>query len=526
MKRILLKTICYVTALTLFVSPVFVLAEETILQNNNQAGPQELVGVQEPVGPQESVGVQEPVGHQNILPENIIEENSEAVDQTTDSTINNNTNIENNAEINADTGNNQIGASTVVQSVQTGDIVGVGTIINTAGTVLNPDSTLRIKTVDGDNLIDQSDFISMDSFNIGNPLSQVDPSSFVQISNTNITDDLNIDLNTGLNEILDNKLIDSFQTGSIDFILNMINILNLTDPNLDLDIDIYSILNNFSGDIIVDDSQGSPSSEEPIFRALDQNYNNTTEADYNLTTGENEFSNNTKIGSIETGDTLAGQFGRSLDGLFLNTQLLILNVLGDWEGADLSNTGVTQVNLLPLLADIVDGESNTDVTRNVNYNANTGKNRVANNTAIGSVSTGGIRIISNFVDLLSTLRSTNGKFKITIINILGCFKGNVVSVKKDECGQACPPQEEQDEIILPDSPVPTGEGKGSGGEVLSDAIFASLPITTTEIKNVSSTQPPVNTEVEVGTNLAPAVLISLLSALLLSRLLRKKTGSA
>lgn len=519
MKRILLKTVCYLAALALSVSPVFVLAEETISQSNNQVGPQEPVGVQEPVGPQE------PVGHQDILPDSIIEANSENVDQTIDSTINSDTNIENNAKIIADTGNNQIGASTVVQSIQTGDIVGVGTIINTAGTVLDPDSTLRIKTVDGDNLIDQSDFVSMDSFNIGNPLSQVDPSSFVQINNTNIEDNLSIDLNTGLNEILNNTLIDSFQTGSIDFILNMINILNLTDPNLDLDIDIYSILNNFSGDIYVDDSQGSSNSEEPIFRALDQNYSNTTEANYNLTTGENEFSDNTKIGSIETGNALAGQFGRSLDGLFLNTQLLILNVLGDWEGADLSNTGITQVNLLPTLADIVDGESNTDVTRNVSYNANTGKNRVANNTAIGSVSTGGIRIISNFVDLLSTLRSTNGKFKITIINILGCFKGNVVSVKKDECGQACP-QEEQDEIVLPDSPVPNNEIQGSSGEVLSDAVFASLPITTAEINQTSAIQPLANTDVEVGTDLAPAVLISILSALLISALLRKKTGSA
>ena len=209
--------------------------------------------------------------------------------------------------------------------------------------------------------------------------------------------DLDIEVATGDTDVESNTTVEDFTTGDIMGEIDVANWLNTGDIEL-------GSMELGDGDFtFVNDTTGPWSSNEnkaEIDLSLDIEISNDADVDNDLDldveTGDNDVKNNTVVGDVETGDIL---FDISLDNR-LNTGAGDLD-LSDLGGTSIGGTfrndttGPNSENENKLEVDSsldIDVKNEAKIENDVEIKASTGGNDVGNNTVVGDISTGGVRI--------------------------------------------------------------------------------------------------------------------------------------
>lgn len=379
--------------------------------------------------------------------------NSVTETTTTDVTVDENTGINNGIEFGLITGQNEIGNNTVVTGLETGDIDGTVNLLNLGNSVLGEGSTFASQNILGGDQnitlfssdLDRVD-ISAGNFDTGNGsdntnvLSNNNIVHVFELTDTTVDNTIDILADSGTNIVNNNTKIDDISTGDINLGVNLINLLDVMAPQLELTIDVWNILGDFSGDITVANANtGSESiNNNDVNTAAnididsEQNTDVSNYFDLSMNTGENEFAENTLVGDVTTGDASSKSNVANISNV--NTPMYyILNVFGEWDG----NYGGLDPNYVIVnviseddasaAADVsvegsINSETNTTLSNQININANTGRNNVRRNTIVGSMQTGNINVAQNVVNLLNSVDTSLTKFRLGIINIFGCWK--------------------------------------------------------------------------------------------------------
>lgn len=464
-------TMVMVSTVTLFTLPTTSFAAGP----EGPVGPQGTVGTVGPVGTQGVVGPQGEVGvitpttevtqtNTNTGPDST---NNSSVDTSTtvDADTTNEANLNNDVDVSGNTGGIDVSGNTSVGSVATGDMNATINIVNAANSTFADGSTLGTQTFDGSNsngliFTPGQNRSSLSNTNTGpNSTNTLDNTSTTVINgaldNTaNINNNVQVQGNTG-DVVLDgNTHVDGLQTGDIGIQANFLNIANLFMPNTILEVDMVSVLNGLNGDIVISDAANQNTGPDSINTAttnvndttniaIDQNADIDNAITVNSNTGEDTLDGNSTVGSYETGDTtvvsrvtnIANQISQPVLYIFnvfgtwageilgLNPDQVIVNQMNDQTGPDSTNQADVNVNREVNL----DVNNEANVTNNLVVNANTGGNKVTNNSEVGSVKTGDVSVAASFTNLVNGWSNDMGRVLVRVFNIFGNWNGNVTT---------------------------------------------------------------------------------------------------
>lgn len=464
-------------------------------------GAQGLTGVQGPTGPQSPTGVQGPVGAQDTgtlpvdepqleTPQSAAQvsdpaiangqspadtsltndltgsnsDNSNVQNSTSDTTVdqNNTADLSNNVNLDANSGANTISQNTSGGNISTGDLQGSIDIINVANSNFAPGSSVGVQSLnggsgdlyllasDGRTLLPSNDTTGANSSN-ANTVNGTNVVHFITTNTADIGNDVNLFADTGKNSVTENTSLGDFMTGSIDMALNLVNLINLQLPNLLLNLDIWSIFGDQTGDLVMptNSNTGSNSSNTNTVNTtnvanlgITQNADIANNFDIATNTGGNQLDSNSVVGNVETGsvNVKGGVTNIANSGQPI---LYLINVMGKWLGeaimpgvgvmvselgnvdtganSDNSNT-VNQVNVADTTLN-----QNANVGNNIKMDLNTGNNTVARNTKVGNIQTGSIDVMANIVNFVNSFGGNLSNFSLGIVNIFGNWFGSVKS---------------------------------------------------------------------------------------------------
>lgn len=509
MKKFLKKFISsFVVVMFVFMTgPVQLLAAGT----TEPTGPRQPVGVVGPTGPQTSVGTLGETGVNSSLNNSVLTAsnattgpNSEnrtnsSSASSTNVNIDNNSEINNNADITVDTGHNTIGSNTAAGSLVTGDAnVGLN-FINASNSVLNPNSTYASSNVMGGS-----------NLSLGAPLNRISFENFLtgpdsensnlidingtlainEINNSDIDNEITVDINTGENQIRNNTKIGDLITGDINACINLLNLSNIIDPLLTLCIDSWNIIGDVDGNITFENSTTGPNSintnelniSDSANIVTTNNSNIINDVSVNTNTGNNTFEQNTVLGNISTGVAnvkesivnianvitspvyyifnIFGKFTGDLASIGLNPDYVFLNEL---TGPNSENNNITNQNN----GSNISLENNSNIDNSIRINANTGRNFIGNNTMVGNVDTGSIDIGLNLINLSNIMGQGAKDFCIRIINIFGNWNCD------EEDNEPCDDDKPCDDDDLPAGGVIVNPPTGNPREPLQQAVLGT-----------------------------------------------------
>jgi len=444
-----------------------------------------------------------------------------SANSTTTSTTDENTTI----NVGIDTGYNTVENSSLIEGYATGDIAGQITAATVANTDVEDNSQIEIKTTNYDNEITADDFNNMETvFQIeGN--SDTANNFFVLNSDQNI----GLELNTGSNEFNRNTVIGDVQTGNINFATNTINLIDLNDPELLLNLKVYTILDDFYGNIVLDESMLNEKPSVTIMSDDQYSLSNSesnidSDTNYEITTGENTFARNSLVNIIESGNASVGYFQNDLGGLFNKTNFYIINVLGEWDGQnELSSFDNVVINTLSndqtAYFDAT-GQTTIDQDTTINVKANTGRNSFRENTYINSLKTGEVNLMQNVISLQKTLSSVSNRLNIRVINILGRWRGNLLKTQTtpvdppETPAPNDPPADPVDPVFEPSQPTYSAQTTSAKPAQIAKKIALANPIDPVDPSTIQAGPQTPN----------PAylfLLIPMVTALSLKRFIRK-----
>lgn len=371
--------------------------------------------------------------------------------------IKNQSNIDNNVDYQLNSGNNNISNNTVAGNVTTGDINGAINILNLGNSVLGEGSTFSAQNVlagDGDIVLDgNANNLDISGINIetgpgSNNSNQLNNNNVVAVFESNSSDvgnTIQIDADSGSNTVSNNSYLGNITTGDINLGVNLFNIINVFRPDLALAIDVWNILGDVNGDIsLANQTTGSATNNindatyaKNVLVDIDQNSDIDNGFDLSLNTGDNSIGANTVSGAISTGKIDARNSVTNIANVG-SPMYILLNVFGDWDGdyggldpnyvivnvvnqqtgADSNNINTAQSQNS---ADIsITNDSN--ISNQIAVNANTGRNSISNNTVLGKLTTGSIKLSDNVINISNSFDSGVAKFALKIINIFGNWK--------------------------------------------------------------------------------------------------------
>lgn len=363
--------------------------------------------------------------------------------------------ITNSVNLDLSSGANEVSQNTSVGNVSTGDISGSVNLINVANSQFADGSSVGVGSVNnlGNGTLElaagetrtslaSNDQTGAESENT-NLISGTDAIQIVRNNTATVDNEVVINANTGENVVSENTGVGDVTTGDIELAVNLINLMNLSLPNMLLNIDVWSHFGDLAGDIVLgNDMTGADSTntnDVANTTDVDVTVENTAAIDntFDITTetGNNDVTDNTVVGNYATGDV-------DVDGSVTNIAnagiptFFIVNVFGTWTGGFLglpigsyvinelgnSLTGAdsTNTNTATSTTDVdLDVTNDAAANNNVAINANTGGNTISRNTGVGNISTGSIDIMANIVNFLNGFGSDVSQFRIGILNIFG-----------------------------------------------------------------------------------------------------------
>lgn len=385
--------------------------------------------------------------------------NSSSTETDVDATIDNTATINNDITFDANTGENETNQNTNVGDVSTGTIQGSINIVNVGNSTLGDGSSIGAQTINGAGMssltLNASEDRSMLNTDTGagsnNTNTNQNGNNLTLVNNNNATANNNIlvNANTGLNETNQNTNVGDVSTGAVAIDVNVFNILNVQMPDTQLTLDVWSLY-DFNGDIIIpasNENTGANSANSNDVSnttnanvTFNQNANILNDINLNANTGDNVIEDNTGTGAISTGETdinatvtnianegnpvfyIVQVFGNLLNNMFGNNPNVAVMEMGNQntgEGSDNSNSVDNENNLNATI------NNNATANNNITVNANTGGNTTAQNTGVGAISTGDVRLTANVVNILNSMGSNLNRYTIRIVNIFGDWGGTV-----------------------------------------------------------------------------------------------------
>ena len=365
-----------------------------------------------------------------------------------------NATISNTIDSLAKTGNALISGNTLAGDATTGTAIAMANVINMLNTSWNPLGgslftfvTNVLGDVVGDLLINPMDYKDSGS---GSSSALPDNLKVNVEESATITNDINLNAQSGDANVEKNTTAGNATTGDAYAIANILNAINSVIAANDSFVGVINIFGNLDGDILlppevlnsllasnlaqtVDTSQFEDTSLIANF-TNDQNIDNNVSA--SAQSGNATVAHNTTAGDATTGDattniTLLNLTGRQV--VASNSLLVFVNVLGEWVGlimdAPQGSTaaalgGNTSSNLLLPENTEINQESNTQITNNLNLNAQTGDATVASNTTAGNATTGDALSAANIANLTNSQFSLSNWFGVLFINVFGSWNGS------------------------------------------------------------------------------------------------------
>lgn len=226
-----------------------------------------------------------------------------------------------------------------------------------------------------------------------------------EIENDVMVDNENcFEVDTGNNSVSDNTEVEDISTGDI-----WGEIVVENDFGGD-DIELMSF-DPFDVDVDLENDTTGPNSENINDFDLDISHDidisNNADIDNNLNlwanTGNNEVEHNTIVGDVDTGDVrfdietknIANSSMGSIDLGDINE----FSVSGDLKN-ELTGPCSSNKNEVEIDSDFnLDISNDVEIDNNTRINVNTGNNEIEDNTIVGDVSTGGVRIDSTTINM-------------------------------------------------------------------------------------------------------------------------------
>ncbi len=350
-------------------------------------------------------------------------------------------------------------ANTNAGSASTGDATNIANILNllqsswsphggeTATFVINIDGK-----VSGDLTIDPTGPDSNNQLNVNN-----DSTFDTTIQNEgNITNNITLDSQTGDATVDSNTNAGDATTGDAHAVANVVNVVGSmieTDKSF---IGTININGDFDGDILLPPdmlnyliAHSGPNSTNTVdsngTNTLDVNVANTTNIENNVdataSSGNATSSGNTTAGDATTGSadtnvTILNLTGSEIIGD--NAMLVFINVHGQWVGAivnapegsraaALANTGPNSTNGINqnnTTSSTLDIDNTTNITNNIDVNAQSGDASVTNNTTAGSAKSGKATSGVNIANITSSTLHLKKWFGVLFINVFGSWNGS------------------------------------------------------------------------------------------------------
>lgn len=432
----LIATISTIAFLSLSFSPVLAAGPSGPTGPRGPVGPQGQVGPTGPTGPSDPVG---PNGSTNTEGTTTADSSDSQTQESTSADLEEVASIENQTDLTMSTGGNTVSENTAVSSFTTGNVNGDITNINTANSVFSDESTISTTVQNGgiNNVVFGDSHTTTQLKSGANYL--VSGESILEIDNdSSVVNPINIEADTGDNLFSENTMIGNITTGDINLGVNLINLLNLYNPNLILSLDILSIFGDLTADIILPETSNASTTNSDIHvtdLAIDQDANVDNTVDIQTNTGANKIGSLTAAGDIDTGDSNVKASVSNILNILAIPYFYILNIFGDWDGNLLgldpalvlinNQSGQNEINSSSSQIASINNDAN--VENRLSIDANTGRNTVEDSTVIGNLKTGSINIAANIVNILNSISQGTGKLRIGIINIFGNWKGNLKS---------------------------------------------------------------------------------------------------
>jgi hypothetical protein len=500
----------------------------TVGATQTQVGPQGTVGVTSPTGPQVVVGPTEPTGHQDVVVApaaasgsvtqsndktgaNSDNSNAATTSSTTKVGTDNTATIKNDVTAGVNTGSNTVNQNTSVGQVSTGDINATVNIVNVANSTFAPGSSVGSSTVNGGDASQISLSTPSQRGSLPSSTTQTNSSTGANSANQNGSSDSNyvqvvgnntatannsvaIDANTGNNQVGQNTAVGGVQTGNVNLAVTEVNVLNVTNPNLLLGMDIYSVSTANPDSVIIvpsnsttgDNSSNSNNStvNNDTSVQVTQNADVSNDISVSANTGNNTVDHNSSTGAVSSGSTTVDANAVNLENVSGN-EFYIVNVFGDWNGIlqgvpagnyvinhmDNSNTGANSDNSNSSDQNNSSTYSlnNTATTNNkIDINANTGGNQITSNSKVGDIKTGNISVYANVINALNVFSHRTGHFTLGILNIFSMPHGSTQQAPQTQTVVAAQPA---------DSQAPVGISVNSQGVVSVPAATQTVPTT-------------------------------------------------
>lgn len=361
-------------------------------------------------------------------------------------------------------------------------------------------------------------------------------------NNAVLTNNININANTGSNSSSYNTGSGDVKTGNA--VANA-NIVNLANTNLNVSgwvVGVVNIFGNYIGNIILpkDDSSGVAQNQTTTSDITNSqtgsnstnnsnltntntenftNYNNaevTNNVDTSAITGANQASFNTGSSAVQNGNatvnvnenTVANQNIKAEDD---TVWIVIVNKLGQWfgyivgapEDATTASGGImlTDGNPGPIENNVsnsitgpnsenntnmtntdnlnISNQNNAAIVNNINVTSNTGGNSSSYNTGGGSIISGNASIGVNIANFINT-NVVAKKFALLLVNVFGTWDGNVV-----------PPGEE-----IPEQSAESGNHEGGNNETENNNESQITIVTQGSFQEIktSNGEPAIQTE--------------------------------
>lgn len=356
--------------------------------------------------------------------------------------------ISNLVDSTAQSGDAWVTGNTSAGSALTGDALTVATLFNLINSTAGFQGGSEIATfssdihgdVFGDLYIDPAALAALQ------PASGVGSTNVKADINQKITNDVNLNAQSGNAHVTHNTSAGDATSGSANAVANIINMMNSAVSSGSSFMGLLNIYGSLNGDILLPPglldmliaSNAAGQSKGSQDTSLDVNLHDTQSIVNNINTaaasGNANVSNNTQAGNATTGDaqtnvTILNLTGRNV--VAANSLLVFVNVLGEWVGVIVDapagstsaalGTGVTENTHREAEYDI---DTSSEIVNNVNVTAQSGDANVTGNTEAGNATTGDATASANVANIVNSNFSLSGWFGILFINVFGSWTGS------------------------------------------------------------------------------------------------------
>ena len=361
--------------------------------------------------------------------------------------------VENALDSVAQTGSASVTENTNANNAKSGDASGSATVINNLNSSLTNSDNSKAATfvtdimgdVHGDILIKPMLLKAM----LEAEATDQGESNINLKNDTTITNDINLEAQSGDATVAKNTNAGSAETGSANTVANVINIINSMVAAKQSFVGTINIYGNLDGDILIapdfipqllasNAAPGSGVMSSPKTMTVDtkdtqQIINNVN---LNATSGSALVENNTSAGSATTGPSSTNTVIFNMTGheiIAKNSLLVFVNVLGKWVGVIVdAPAGATSAAIANGLSGhtvqepdmTITTENDIQLINNINLNSVSGNALVAGNTSAGNATSGSATASANIANITNSVFGLTDWFGVLYINVFGDWFGS------------------------------------------------------------------------------------------------------